>query len=161
MSYRLSVDVIGAKELERAFRESPVRVRQELKNAIMRTALTVEAKAKGYAPVQYGLLRGSINTQGPFVTTNNVEASVGTQQEYAPHQEYGTGIYGKTGQMIRPKRGKFLAWKGANGKWIFARAVKGVKGKLYFKRAKEESKPLMTSYMQEALGNIIRFLAKH
>lgn len=159
MSYRLSVDVIGKEELNRVFRESPTRTRKELKDAIMKTALSVESKAKAHAPIRHGLLRGSIHTQGPFLVSNDIEAKVGTNLHYSVYQEYGTGIYGKEKRPITPKRGKFLAWK-KNGKWILARSVRGVKGKFYFKQAKEESQPLMVKYMQEALGNIISFLAR-
>jgi hypothetical protein len=51
-----------------------------------------------------------------------------------------------------------LAWK-KDGKWIFARAVRGVKGKFYFQKSRDESRPVMTKHMQEALGEIITFLA--
>lgn len=158
MSYELTVDVIGNRELEQAFRDSPSVTKDELSKAIMRTAFRVESRAKANAPVQYGTLRGSINVQGPITSRNNVEAKVGTNVKYAPYQEYGTGIYAGNG-MIRPKRARVLAWK-KNGKWIFARAVKGVKGKFYFKKAREESKDDMVSFMQEALGNIISHLAR-
>lgn len=158
MSYALTVDVIGDKELERAFRNAPSVTRKELSNAIMRTAYRVEARAKAEAPIDKGILRGSITAQGPIHSRNNVEAKVGTNVNYAPYQEFGTGIYAGKG-MITPKRAKVLAWK-KNGQWIFARAVKGVKGRFYFKKAKEGSKDDMVSFMQEALGNIVSYLAK-
>ena len=41
---------------------------------------------------------------------------VGTNVPYAPHVEYGTGIYGKSGQPITPKNGKFLSWIATRGR---------------------------------------------
>jgi len=158
MNYNLSVEVIGGKELEDLFERSPEIVIGNLKDALNKTAFTVEGKAKSYAPVQYTVLRGSITTQRAEAQGNNVIAKVGTNIEYAPYQEYGTGIYGKSRRMIRPIRAKVLAWK-KNGQWIFARAVRGVKGKLFFKRARDESQPIMVNFMKEALGNIVSILA--
>jgi hypothetical protein len=105
-------------------------VAQTLKMAIGKAAYTAENLAKAAAPVQYGQLRGSITTQGQIVTSDNVEAKVGTNVKYAPYQESGTGIYAGKG-MIRPKRARVLAWQGKGG-WMFARAIKGVQGKFFF-----------------------------
>jgi hypothetical protein len=158
MSYKLSVDVIGGDELSEAFRRAPEMTSRILKDAIGKTAYLIEAKAKGYAPIRNGGLSGSIHVEGPTVTANNVEAKVGTNLKYAPYQESGTGVFAGRG-MITPKRAKVLAFQ-KNGKMIFARAVKGVQGKFFFKKAKEEAAPILTQYMSDALGQIINFLAR-
>ena len=158
MSYRLSVDVIGAEELSRAFRQAPELTKRELSRAIGDSARTIEGKAKRYAPVDQGILRASIHTEGPRVTSNNVEAIVGTNVKYAKMQEEGTGIYGPKKQPIRPVHGKFLVWKKA-GQTFFARSVKGVKPQWYFKRAKEEGKPAFADAMRDAVTAIVRGLA--
>lgn len=158
MSYRLSVDVVGAEELARAFREAPSLCTTHLSNGIERTARTVERLAKQYAPIEHGNLRGSINTKGPVVTGSNVEASVGTHLTYSRFQEEGTGIYGPRKTPIVPKNGKLLAWK-VGGKWAFARSVKGVRPKRYFRRSRDEARPVMTENMREAMREIVGALA--
>lgn len=158
MSYTLTVDVIGAKEMKRAFAAAPKVVGNELKDALAKTAYIVEGRAKSYAPIQYGFLRGSIHTEGPYVTANNVEAKVGTNIKYALYQEKGTGIYAGRG-MIRPRRAKILAWK-QNGKWVFARAVRGVRGKWYMKRARNEAMPFLSLHLKAAMAKITHHLAK-
>lgn len=154
----MTVEVIGDKELKAAFKKSPQVVASAFVDGIKKAAFTVEARAKGHAPVQYGSLRGSIHTDGPFVTHDNVFAKVGTDLNYARHQEEGTGIYGPRKQEIKPKRGKFLVFK-KGGKLIFAKAVRGVQGAGYFRKAKEESIPKMVDFMQEALQKIVTVLA--
>lgn len=115
------------------------------KSTLEKASLLVISQAKQIAPRKTSTLARSI--------TYNVEKSggdwlsrVGSNIEYAPHQEYGTGIYGKTGSPIRPKKAKFLAWKGKTGQMIFARSVKGVKGKKFMQQGIE--------YMQNRIGEV-------
>lgn len=143
MSYRLSADVIGAQELAEAFRRAPEITIKELSKAIGKTAFHIEAKAKQLAPIEHGNLRGSITTKGPTVTGMNVEARVGTNVEYARYQEEGTGIYGPNKTPIRPKTVRRLAWK-KGGQWFFAKEVRGVKPKRFFKQAREDAVPVFT-----------------
>lgn len=124
----------------------------------MSSALRVEFLVKAKAPIEYGNLRGSINTQGPKVTGNNVEASVGTNIEYARHQEEGTGIYGPRKQPITPKKGKYLVFK-VGGRTIFAKSVKGVRPKRYFRGAKIDATPFFTERLREAVARIVTHLA--
>ena len=159
MSYTLSANIIGSKELDAAFKKAPIIVASSLKKAIGKTAFVVESKAKGYAPIQYGTLRGSINIKGPYVTPSNVEAVVGTNVKYAPYQEYGTGIYAGKG-MITPKKARVLAWRGRDGAWRFAKAVRGVQGKRFFQKAVHDAKGQLAGFLQEALAEIISSLTK-
>jgi hypothetical protein len=45
--------------------------------------------------------------------------------KYMSYVLNGTGIYGHTGQPIKPRTAKVLAWKGASG-WHFASSVRGM-----------------------------------
>lgn len=159
MSYILSAQVIGSKELDDAFKKAPTIVSSSLKKAIGKAAFIVESKVKGYAPIQYGTLRGSINVRGPYITSSNVEAIVGTNVKYAPYQEYGTGIYAGKG-MIVPKKARVLAWRGRDGSWRFAKAVRGVQGKRFFQKAVHDAKGQLAGFLQKALSDIISALAK-
>jgi HK97 gp10 family phage protein len=66
------------------------RIQSQLEKAlselIRKTAFSIEARAKSLAPVDTGLLRNSIQTE----IKSPLHAVVGTNVEYAPHQEFGT-----------------------------------------------------------------------
>lgn len=62
------------------------RLDRALSNLLRKTAFSIEAKAKTLAPVDTGLLRNSIQTKIESTT----KATVGTNVEYAPYQEFGT-----------------------------------------------------------------------
>lgn len=150
--------MIGSEELARALRRAPQITRSEFSKAIGATAFKVESLAKAKAPIQYGNLRGSINTKGPTATADNVEASVGTNVAYARYQEEGTGLYGPNKRPITPQNGKFLVFT-VGGKKVFAKSVKGVRPKWYFRGARDESKPFFTERMRGALARIVTHLA--
>lgn len=61
-------------------------IEKALSAAVRKAAFKIEARAKQLAPVDTGLLRNSIQTRidGPM------KATVGTNVEYAPYQEFGT-----------------------------------------------------------------------
>ncbi len=158
MSETMSAQIIGAKELAVAFSAMPEITTRAFKQAIGKAAYSLASKAKELAPVLYGALRGSIHVQGPDVVPGNVRAIVGTNLKYAPWQEYGTGVYAGRG-MITPKRAKMLAWKDRAG-WHFAKAVRGVKGKFYFRGAKEHTRPILSDLLREALAEIVGHLAR-
>ena len=158
MPYTLSTTIIGAKELADTFSKARPVVVKELSAAIMKTAYKVEAKAKGHAPIDKGGLRSSIHIQGPHVTSDNVEASVGTDLKYALYQEKGTGVYAGKGKIFH-KQAKILAWK-KGGKFIFAKAVRGTWGKFYMNKARQESRPILDQYMNEVISSITAYLAK-
>jgi HK97 gp10 family phage protein len=63
-----------------------INVERALSELVRKTAFAIEAKAKELAPVDTGLLRGSITTEikGPL------KATVGTNVSYAEYQEFGT-----------------------------------------------------------------------
>ena len=62
------------------------RISRALADLIKRTAFAIEAEAKTLAPVDTGLLRNSIQTNIEAPT----KATIGTNVEYAPYQEFGT-----------------------------------------------------------------------
>lgn len=57
--------------------------------AVRETAIDVENLAKQLAPVDTGTLRRSIHHE---VSAGGLEAEIGTDVEYGPHQEYGTSV---------------------------------------------------------------------
>ena len=58
--------------------------------------LSIEREAKKKCPVDDGTLRASI-THNVNVSENEIAGEVGTNTEYAPYVEFGTGLYAKNG----------------------------------------------------------------
>lgn len=78
-------------------------------------------------PVDTGVLKSSWYTVGPAWKGQKIESSVASNIEYAPHVEYGTGLYGPKAAKypILPKKpGGFLRWiDPKTGEEVFARKV--------------------------------------
>lgn len=107
---------------------------------LLRVGHRVEAAAKRRAPVNSGRLRDSITTRMVGVAPLRVE--VGSWLGYAIHVHRGTGIYGPSGQRIRPRRASVLVFspKGS-ARVVFARSVRG-----------SRAQPFMTEALREVLG---------
>ncbi len=161
MSYTFTAQIIGAKELSEAFKRVPEITKKEFSFAIKDAMDDLANKAGDIAPYRRGQLKGAVRggKEGPFTSADNVWGKVGTDLEHAKYQEFGTGIYAGRG-MITPKRKKVLAWKGEDGRWHIARAVRGIKGKFFYKQAIDYVRPRFTEYMRRALAKIITHLAK-
>lgn len=87
-----------------------------------------EAVAKTLCPVDNGLLRASIDSDvdaGPGTVTGTVF----TPLDYGLWVHEGTGVYGPVGRPIRPTRGRYLVFRGRDGEWVFAREVRGMRGR--------------------------------
>lgn len=111
-----------------------------LKSGLKRGSDIFQSEAKQNAPVDTGNLRRNIKTE---VKQEEARIYSDLKPDYAIHQEYGTGIYGKRGSYITPKRAKFLRFKTKGGKIVFAKRVKGVKGRKFFYLAGETLKRRM------------------
>lgn len=68
-------------------------VQAAAERGVYRAGLLVEGDAKRLCPVDTGRLRSSITTEIKY-GRNNPIASVGTNVEYAPYVEFGTGERG-------------------------------------------------------------------
>jgi len=89
-------------------------------------AKRVAEEARRRAPRDTGALANSITAR----VTRRGSVSVGTVSVGAPYGRYvhdGTGIYGRRGAMIRPRRAQFLSWVDrGTGNRVYARQVRGV-----------------------------------
>lgn len=85
---------------------------------------TVAHRVREDAPVREGTLRDSVQAGEVQVDGPRVSASIVAGAEHASWQDRGTGVYGPSGQPIRPVRAKVLAWDGPDGP-VFARQVAG------------------------------------
>ena len=94
----------------------------------------IERIAKELCPVDTGRLRSSIAARVE-VEGGKPLVIVGTNVEYAIYVHEGTGIYGPRGRPIEPVNAKVLAWTPRGGSTVFARSVKGMKGRPFLEEA--------------------------
>jgi hypothetical protein len=151
ISYQLKVE--GLDGLERAFRRAPDLTKSKVTTAMNQSLVRLQATAKSLAPVDTSRLRSSILIEPVVWSGSEARGQVGTNVEYAAHQEQGTGIYGPTGQPIRPRTKKVLAWKKGNT-WHFAKEVKGVRPKWYMRGSIERNQSAINGYFATALDEV-------
>ncbi len=80
----------------------------ELEEALNKACILVENDAKRKCPVDTGQLRQSITH-----TINGATGIVGTNVEYAPYVEYGTGIFAAAGNGRQDR----WSYEDAEGNW--------------------------------------------
>ena len=77
--------------------------------------------------------------------------------EHAQWVMEGTGIFGPTGQSIKPVSRKFMKFEGISGETVFAREVKGMQGRDFITNAfdpEEAANELGDLIIQGLLGDI-------
>lgn len=116
----------------------------DLEGPLTKACLLVENDAKKNCPVDTGQLRQSI--------THEVEGNtgvIGTNVEYAPYVEYGTGIYAKDGN------GRQTPWsyQRADGKWI---TTKGQKPQAFLEPALLENEEEILNLIEEEIKRGVR-----
>ena len=117
---------------------------REMTSAMQQACNIVESAAKDKAPKDTGALRRSI-TSKVEVTGNSIEGIVFTPLEYAPYQEFGTGIYAENGN------GRKTGWAYEDektGETIFTR---GNRPHTFLRPALEENKDKIIDMIKGAL----------
>lgn len=99
----------------------------------------VESAAKDKAPKDTGALRRSI-TSKVEVTGNSIDGIVFTPLEYAPYQEYGTGLFSENGN-------------GRKTPWVYM----DDKGNYHYTRG-QHPQPYMRPALQENKDKIINII---
>src|SRR5262245_3696852 len=125
---QIEVTIKGLNELveqceTRAFMRGPLR------NFFERAAITVENRSKQLSPTDTGRLRGSI-THHVDSAALPLWAKVGTNVQYAPYMEFGTGIFnegpsGGSGRHFPPPAAldRWAARHGIASGFVVARAI--------------------------------------
>lgn len=158
MPITYSVSIPQLPQLQAAFRQAPETTARSVTAAINRSLVGYQATAKQLAPVDSGRLRSSIQIRPATRRGNTIEGSVGTATQYAEYMERGTGIYGPSGQPIRPRRAKMLVWR-SNGQWHFAKEVRGVRPRWYMRGSLQQNQGRTIGYFQQALDEVTASLA--
>ena len=144
--YNLSVTVVGAKELQNALTNIDTFAKQAFMDAINKTAIDLERKARAQAPHRKGGLWNSIHTEPAVATHDNIEAKVGTNLKYARAQEAGTR--GMVIHSHNKRTGKQFTYIG------------NIPPTWYMKRARDEVKPELTNNLSDAMQRIIRHVTE-
>lgn len=126
----ITMDLQGAESIRNRFSRSPVAIADASEEMLQAATLIAEGTAKENAPIDRGILRGSIHSKVDKIGGETIGV-VGTNLDYAPYQEYGTGIYGPAGTPIYPKQAKALRFIGKGGNIVFAGSVNGVGAKKF------------------------------
>lgn len=120
----------------------------DLEGPLTKACLLVENDAKKNCPVDTGQLRQSI--------THEVEGNtgvIGTNVEYAPYVEYGTGIYAKDGN------GRQTPWsyKDSKGNWHTTRGQMGANnGRGFLEPALLENEEEILNLIEEEIKRGVR-----
>ena len=112
---------------------------REMTSAMQQACNLVESAAKDKAPKDTGALRRSI-TSKVEVTGNSIEGIVFTPLEYAPYQEYGTGLFAESGN-------------GRKTPWVYM----DDKGNYHYTRG-QHPQPYMRPALQENKDKIINMI---
>ena len=107
----MEVQVKGLDKLLNKLDKLGGSIPQSTQKALLRGGAVFEAGAKAHCPVDTGNLRDSIHTEAKDAST----VTVGTNINYAPHVEYGTGPKGDP-SVPHPTK-KSWRYKDAEGNW--------------------------------------------
>lgn len=138
----MSLEVSG----EDRIRQNARKAAEAVQEAVKLTALDVWGNVRENSPVDHGRLAGSWQMQ----RLSALQYRVSTAVKYAAWVNDGTGIYG-SGQPITPKRARSLVFE-INGKTIFARSVKGQRGKKYVEKSIHQTEQRKNEFVSMALA---------
>lgn len=149
----LSVEINGMNELVRDAEKAGANAPKLVKAALTNSVNTMQRNIRQNAPHRTGTLQRSILTSVDYPT-----GEVKVNEKYGQYIEEGTGVYGKTGQPITPKTKKALYFKVA-GKPVFAKKVKGMRARPFFKPGVEQSKSYVKAQFDKVAEILTRTLA--
>lgn len=88
---KIKIGIQGEKELLAEIDKATEEVKNKVMKVLEDSAHVIEGEAKKKAPINLGALRNSIHVEKVF-EGNKREFRVGTNLEYAPYMEFGTGL---------------------------------------------------------------------
>lgn len=116
---QIKINVGNIAELKAYIEGYREHVVTEVPKSRKKHAYMIERMAKGKVAVDSSRLKNSITTKH-----EGNASSVGTNVIYARAREYGSRAY-----IIKPKKSKFLRFKGRDGNWVFVKQVNYPAGK--------------------------------
>ena len=91
----VKIEFKGLTQILAKYQKLPEKVEYAIADGINKAAGIVEGSAKRLCPVDTGHLRGSIHIMKEAIPGKDMKAIVGTNVEYAPYVEFGTGVRGQ------------------------------------------------------------------
>ena len=134
------VEVLGEKTVLGKLDTMKVKVREEVKAVVNEAALNIQRKAKRRTPVDTGRLRASIHVKH---FNNGLASEVGSDVEYAPYVEFGTGGFVEVPQGAQDYANQFRGKHPANP---------GQHAQPYLYPAWEDEKPDFEAKLAAILG---------
>ena len=159
----IKIKTTGLTELESRLLMAPQVVHKEIHDALWQSLLEIERKTKPLIPVGTGALRsswGSPATGWKWVKGNL--GSIGTNVEYAPFIEHGTGLFGPKKKMypVAPRFKKALYWEGALHPVSGVIWQKGIKPVRFAERGTQASLPNIKKYFDGVAEKVAIFITK-
>lgn len=134
---------------------------REMMEGMYQAVNILTADAKKFSPVDTGRLKNSIAGSVSMVgfPTKRVQGIVGTNIEYAPYMEYGTGIFAGNAPVKMPPLAALEGWARRHKANAFqvARAIQlrgGLEARKFFLRSLEKNEARVI----EILGNRVKII---
>lgn len=131
----------------------PALLANGLERGVQRATAMLTNAAIANAPRKTGTLKRSIHAEVNPIggrLTGRVIQDTGVAR-YGPFVEFGTGIYGPTGEPITPKKAPFLQWKSPDGRFIRKKSVNGMKPRRYMRDAFDQNKNQVPEIVKEEI----------
>jgi Bacteriophage HK97-gp10, putative tail-component len=122
-------------------------VNKAIENATKLTALDLWGNIRENSPTDHGRLAGS----WAMTRMGKLRYKVHTAVVYARFQNDGTGIYGPAGRPITPRKSRVLVFD-VSGRTVFARSVRGVKGRRYIEKSINQTEKRKHEFVHLALS---------
>lgn len=90
MSDGVKIEITGVKELQAKFERMSFNLVTAVSRAMDEGEKIVETSAKSKVRVKTGNLKNSIEEKNRSLTSTTISIDIGTDVDYAAHQEYGT-----------------------------------------------------------------------
>ena len=130
-SAAVSIEFKGLSELVGKYQKLPEKVEMAIADGINEAAGIVEGSAKKLCPVDSGHLRETIHIMKQAAAGRDLSATVGTNVEYAPYVEFGTGVRGDaTNENTNLPLSYKMDWAGQIAQPFLAPALRNNKDKI-------------------------------
>lgn len=117
-------------------------------SVVVEGCLMIENEAKQRCPVDTGILRNSI-THEVERENGKIRGTVGTNLDYAPYVEFGTGLFAEAGDGRKTR----WSYQDSKGEW---HSTLGQKPQPYLRPAYQVCKPAIQRKLQQAITGVTK-----
>lgn len=160
---RIEIKTTGLTELGQRLSVTPQVASKGIHDALWKSLFEIERKTKPLIPAKTGALRSSWGSPATgWKWVKGGWGSIGTNIEYAPFIEWGTGLFGpkKKAYSIAPRYKKALYWEGALHPVRGTIIHKGVKPIRFAERGTQASIPNIKKYFDGVAEKVVTFITK-